>query len=215
MPAFGRCPCGQDATSSVAEEHNVTSVLTVLIWIVVLGPPMGAVALLIGELTALFFNRRLLLNRSHLRFGLPMMFAVTTAVAILCSLCVGTDVVEFGLLDVLLLLVPLAFLVFIIYLVGILLADCLEAFGWIKPRFRLSNYLARQRASALIPSRGCGHGGVPNAGKRESALDTVSGTTKKIRKKRRKWWSARRWPNRWRPVIAGQDHRMPVGRDEF
>lgn len=33
-------------------------------------------------------------------------------------------------------------------------------------------------------------------------------------KRRKKWW-AKKWPNRYRQILPGQDYTLPIGRDKF
>jgi len=175
------------------------------------------------EVSSLFLNRKVLGRRSNWRFGLPLMFAVTTAVAIACAMLTGGKVArdfdtstlasllsaDLGSLVVWLLfgLLVVMVLVVVMYLAAIALADLLEGLGWTRPSVNVSEFIARQRHAGPIAP--------PDQQQAGAAEEPGSEQPRGGRKKRRRWWTARKWSNRWRPIVPGKDHTMPIGRDVF
>ncbi len=157
-------------------------------------PVFVLLAILGLEFMSLHFNGKVRFQRRYLRFRLPLMFAVTTAVAVICSL---TGAIGFHAADLPILALVFVALIWAMYLLGIMYKDILQAFGLIRPRRDLSRFAGRRNTCEQIV--------VPDA-----AAEEDSGQAAKRRKKKR-----RRRTSYHRLWHGDPIPHAPIGRNKF
>lgn len=189
---------------------------TVLVLLLLLGLPVAVCALfawtVFRELLAVLVGRKRSGGRRKPRFSLRFLFALTAAMALAWGV-VGPGAPDVDVESVFFTLLAAVILTCLFYFAVIVVSDLMVNFGLLTPptvpRARLPGGRPAARDPFDQPDARPVEVRQP-AGNHEQAAE---GRPKKKGRKRR-WWT-RAMPSRVRPIAPGQDHHIPIDRDEY
>ena len=188
----------------------------VLVLLLLLGLPVAVCGLfawtVFRELLVVLVGRKRSGGRRKPRFSLRFLFAFTAAMALAWGV-VGPSAADVDAESVFLTLLAAVILTGLLYFAVLVVSDLMVDFDLLTPPTVSRARLPGRRPAARDPFDQADARPVEvrePAGNHEQAAE---GRPKRKRRKRR-WWT-RAMPSRVHPIMPGQDHEIPIDRDEY